>query len=903
MVLKMSEILFPFLLTLINWGSGHAIITNILSYNNKLLYLSIFLLLVLLALLCIQWYTKRSVLKIQQEKLLIEEKILQQAKELCNKEEWLKGILGSLHESMICVCDRNGIYRNIWGTPELEKLYGIKCDDLIGKSITNQFPPQKAQTFLSNIQTVYDFGKPHVDRYVFHCPNGEFWHDISLKPMRNTRGEINAVVGFIRDITKHRIAENELRYSEEKYRSLIEHSNDAIYLLFQGKFVVINKKFEEMFGYRQDETNAPDFDFMDLVALNSKAYVTERAQRLAEGQELVLPLRYEFTALARNGKKIEAEVSVTYVNYQGKIATQGILRDITDRKRAEEQEKFIANILQASKVAVIGINIKRQFIIWNRGAEELLGWKAEEIMGKKGSMIVPKEYLHEINLILENDLKKGNAVEFETVRLCKDGRRVNVFFTTSPIKNANNQIIGFLGVLVDITERKKAEKALQESEEKYRTLIEQSNDAIYLLFQDKFVIINKKFEEILGYTQEDVRAQNFNIMDLVAPKSKTLVKERRRKQLAGEELSPRYEFSCITKDGREIEFEVSLSYISYNGKIATQGVLRDITERKRMEQALRDSEAHFHSVFEGAKDAIFVESTEGEILDVNSAACNLLGYSYDELVGMKVKNIIPAKIREKLPQIVEHHKSGKGVFIQNTENIHKDGRKIPVEVTTNIVKVNGEPRVIAIVRDISERKKAETEKIDAIRQTVSALAKAVAERDPYTPEHSANVAKISVIIARRMGWNEDRVLGLRLAAELHDIGKIGVPAEILAKPARLNQLEYTLIREHVQKGYDILKDIKFPFPVAEAVFQNHELLDGSGYPNKLKGEAIIMEARILKVADMLESFTSTRPYRPPLGLDNVLEKLGKDAGVLYDKDVVETVFNLIDDAGGKAFWE
>jgi putative two-component system response regulator len=181
----------------------------------------------------------------------------------------------------------------------------------------------------------------------------------------------------------------------------------------------------------------------------------------------------------------------------------------------------------------------------------------------------------------------------------------------------------------------------------------------------------------------------------------------------------------------------------------------------------------------------------------------------------------------------------------------------------------------------------------AMEGIVQAISVAVEMRDPYTAGHQQRVAELACTVAREMGLAEDDVYGLRMASVIHDLGKITGPAGILAKPGRLSDLEYELIKNHVRAGYDILKRIEFPWPIADIILQHHERLDGSGYPQALKSEQIMLQARILSVADVFETIASHRPYRPSLGLQRALDELQENSGTLYDQQVVAVLVRLV----------
>jgi putative nucleotidyltransferase with HDIG domain len=207
--------------------------------------------------------------------------------------------------------------------------------------------------------------------------------------------------------------------------------------------------------------------------------------------------------------------------------------------------------------------------------------------------------------------------------------------------------------------------------------------------------------------------------------------------------------------------------------------------------------------------------------------------------------------------------------------------------------------MMSIANDITERKNAEEKLLQSLKQlnqlferTIESMALTVEIRDPYTAGHQRRVAQLAKAIAETMGLAEDRVAGIHLASIIHDIGKIGVPAEILSKPGRISALEFELIKTHSQVGYEVLKSIEFNWPIAEIVLQHHEQIDGSGYPRHLSGAEILLEAKILNVADVVEAMSTHRPYRPALGVEKALETIADRKGILYDQIVVEACLTL-----------
>lgn len=202
-------------------------------------------------------------------------------------------------------------------------------------------------------------------------------------------------------------------------------------------------------------------------------------------------------------------------------------------------------------------------------------------------------------------------------------------------------------------------------------------------------------------------------------------------------------------------------------------------------------------------------------------------------------------------------------------------------------------QLLAAERERTAR--VELQLTEALSAMVAPIVLAMEMRDPYTAGHQNRVADIAVAIGREMGWTEGRLHGLRVAAQVHDIGKISIPAEILTKPGRLNEAELGMINQHAETGYTILKDIPFVWPIAEIVRQHHEKMDGSGYPRGLKADEILPEAKVLAVADIVEAMSSYRPYRPGIKLHLVLQQIEKDAGTLLDAEAVQVCLSLFRD--------
>jgi putative nucleotidyltransferase with HDIG domain len=227
-------------------------------------------------------------------------------------------------------------------------------------------------------------------------------------------------------------------------------------------------------------------------------------------------------------------------------------------------------------------------------------------------------------------------------------------------------------------------------------------------------------------------------------------------------------------------------------------------------------------------------------------------------------------------------------------------------VNANEIDYEGGPADMAMIRDITERRET-AKRLEqsfqnlekAMNGSVQAISLTVESRDRYTAGHQKRVAQLGCAIAQKLGYGSDQIRCIRIAALLHDIGKISVPQEILSKPGKLTDVEFRLIKTHSQTGYDILKSVEFPWPIADMVVQHHERMDGSGYPSGIREDKLLMEARILAVADVVEAMSSHRPYRAPLGVDKALEEISRNSGILYDPSVVDACMWVFNDEGFK----
>jgi PAS domain S-box-containing protein len=415
---------------------------------------------------------------------------------------------------------------------------------------------------------------------------------------------------------------------------------------------------------------------------------------------------------------------------------------------------------------------------------------------------------------------------------------------------------------------------------------------------------------ILGYPQEEMMGMN-NRQFTDKENAKKLFKTFNEVYRTGESTKE-VDWQIIRKDGnkRYIEVSVSLQKNSSGQPIGFQGIARDITERKKVEESLKKSEEQYRLLADNITEHVWLMDLNTiKTIYVSPSVEKMYGYTSDEIIKLSLKKFLTVESLQKMldsfstemPKALANPLPYVHKYSLELEACHKDGHLLWIENTLSIIRdENGKPAfMLGETRDITERKRAEEklqQSLENLRKsfgvTIQVLVTAVEMRDPYTAGHQVRSADIARAIAIEMGLDQEKIEGIRLAGSIHDIGKLSIPAEILSKPSKLTNIEFSLIKGHSQSGYEMLKNVESPWPLADIVYQHHERMDGSGYPRNLKGDEIILEARIMAVADVVEAMASHRPYRSALGIEIALEEIEKNKGILYDNDVADACLRL-----------
>jgi PAS domain S-box-containing protein len=701
-------------------------------------------------------------------------------------------------------------------------------------------------------------------------------------------------------------AEESRRYAE----SIVETVREAL-LVLDGdlKIVSANRNFYRTFKVTPDETLGTF-----LYDLGNKQW---NIPKLRELLEEVLPEKEAFDDFKVEHHFESIGYKVMLLNarqiYRKDIGAKMILlaiEDITERSRLEglliDAELMYRRLFETASDGIVLLEKREGKITHaNPAAEKLLGYTEKESLGNKLQDIGVSLDLDDFQTTMQN-LNKTGIINYRNVTVeTRSGQHIDTeVYLVDRAKLVQCNIR-------DITERKRTKEALRESEQKYHLIVDNMADVITVLDMNLlFTYVSPSIIRLRGYTPEEAMAQPLEQM--MTPKSLQIVVKALEEEMALEASgtadpgrSRILELEEYRKDGSIIWSEDHLSFMrdEVQKPVGIISLTRDITERKQAEEALRESEGKHRLLFDSAGDAIFIHNAEAQILAVNPLACKRLGYTHAELMSMKIGQVdSPGEAPYAPDRMARLMELGELAF----ETVHQrnDGSLVPTDVSARRITWDGQPAIMSICRDITERKLAENNLLDtlerlrkAVNTTIQVMVSAVEARDPYTAGHQSRSADLARAIAAQMGLPQEKIEGLRMAASIHDIGKLSIPAEILSKPSRLTNIEFSLIKEHARMGYEMLKDVESPWPLAEIVYQHHERMDGSGYPRNLKGDEILMEARILAVADVVEAMASHRPYRPAIGIEEALEEIEKNKGTLYDDVVADACLRLFREKG------
>ncbi len=626
-------------------------------------------------------------------------------------EEKIRQLSEAVEQSpaTIVITDKDG---NIeYANPMFTETTGYAVDEMIGKNPRILKSGFTLAPEYKQLWKTISSGKKWMGEFHNKKKNGEFyWESASISPILDEHGKIVHYLAIKMDITERKKAEEEIKSSEKKYRSLIEQASDAIFISDEtGIYVDVNTSTCNMLGYTREEFLK--FTIMDLVFKEDLEKNPIHFPEMMDGKMI----HYERRLKRKDGTAVEVEIT-------GKKIADGrnlvFARDISERKLSEEKlqssEIRYRRLFEAAKDGILILDANTGEIKdVNPFMKEILGYSSAEFLGKQLWEIgLFKDIVANKEAFLE--LQEEEYIRYENLPLkTKEGRTHWVEFVSNVYHVNGNKVIQCN--IRDITERKYAEEALMESELKYRGLVDNSPDTIVIYRDGKIEFVNNAAVNLLAAgSKEDLIGKS--VMQFVHPDYKNVVIERMKKVSMEGIPVPLINEKFIRFDGSTVDVEVQSMPIMFQNKQAVQMIIHDITERKQAIDALRRSENRFKTLFEKASDGILIMDAKGKIVSVNESFARMHGYNVDELLSMSLRTLDTAEMARVLPKMIARVMAGETIHM-DVDHYHKDGHIISLAISSSLIQVGNESYIQAFHTDITERKRALEEFQTTIKTT------------------------------------------------------------------------------------------------------------------------------------------------------------------------------------------
>ena len=851
--------------------------------------------------------------------------------------------------SMDMVLLKDDELRHIMVNKSLMDFMGKEENEIIGKTDAELLPQSIAQVCRQTDMEAIRSGGVVLSEEPMH--GGIYETRKFAVPLGDGKTGVGA---YIRDITDRKRAAEELREKDKFLESIVQSSAVATFVVnAEHKVIYWNRACEDLTGIKSEDLLGTSDHWKafyehrrpcvaDIIIDNAFNTMTDLYKVYAKSVLIPDGIRAEGWYPNLGGKDRYIVFDAAPIRDDNGKLTAAIetLQDITERKRAEEalrvsEGKYRA-ILENIQEGYYEVDLAGSYTFFNPSMSRIIGYTEEEMMGMNYRTYMDKETAKKIYRHFNEIYRTGipSSVDYEQTR--KDGSKVFAETSVALMRDSSGKPIGFRGVVRDVTERKQMENEIRRNYDTQDalnfilrrsleniSLEEMLKQALDLVLSIPWLALEVQGGIFLVEDEPDVlvmKVQN----NLAEPIQRMCARVPFGKCFCGRAASMRkIQFSDHLDERHEISYEGMRPHGHYCAPILSTGrtigvltlyikeghhqdqkeeefltaiadSLAGIIERKRAADALQEGQRQQKALLDNIPDIAWLKDKESRFIAANEPFGKACGFEPEDLVGKTDLDIWPRDLAERYrADDKEVMESGKRKQVEEPLT-DSEGKSLWIEtIKTPIYDEQGNVLGTAgIARDITERKQSFERLRKALGATVQAIAVTVETRDPYTAGHQRRVADLARAIATEMGLTTDQIDSLRMAGIIHDLGKIAVPAEILSKPTKLTNVEFSLIKIHAQSGYDILKDIEFPWPIARMVLEHHERMDGSGYPNGLTGDKLLIESRILTVADVVESMASHRPYRPSLGIDAALAEIGKNRGILYDEAVVDACLRL-----------
>lgn len=670
---------------------------------------------------------------------------------LRESEEKFRGLVETTSD-WVWEIDEDNKY--VYSNPRAFDILGYKPEELFGRTPFDFMPEDEADRITKKIASIVAARESFylLENINLHKNGSKVVLETSGVPIFDRDKKFKGYRGIVRDITDRKRSEYALRESEERYRKLVELNPAAIAVHCEGKVVYANDSCLKLMGANSIE-DVMGLNALDFVHPDYRETATSRIKKsIEEGETSDL---FEEKFLRLDGKIIDVEVTSMPTMYEGKSASQAVFWDITERKANEAEIKRRSQELRT----LLDISTDVSASLNEDEVAKIIAERATELIDADGCTVYrldsDVDELIPITTTIEKDKKERLAYRFPLgkgitgkvamerrpmianhIHLSDDAIRIPgvkdsakcllvapliaqselwgvmtlVRLEDNPFGERDLELFSlFANQVADAALNSTLFSLLVDSEEKYRSFVEQALDGIAILQDNHLVFANKALENTLGYQTEDVLDKDFTF--LFNPEVRDEIRDKYNRRMKGEEVQSVYETQLLTKDGELIDVEVNAGIINYKGRPADLVFARDIRIRKKIERALKDSEERYRMLFESANDALFIHTVSpngepGKFEDVNEVACSRLGYSKEELLELSPIQIEEHENRKKILEVGKRILEEKHIVFE-TKHLAKDGRKIPVELSSHIFELAGEQIVFSIARDITERKRTE----------------------------------------------------------------------------------------------------------------------------------------------------------------------------------------------------
>lgn len=723
--------------------------------------------------------------------------------------------------------------------PAFERITGWKIEEWLGKPFAPLVHPDELPRAMELFKcAMHGEALPAFELQIIKNNGGYVAAEFTIAPLVRS-GPRPYVIGIARDVTERKLAEERIRASEALLRQAQAVASVGSWRIsMPGNELTWSDETYRMFGVAPGTPLAYE-SFLQYIHPDDRAKVEAAWQAALQGAPYSIQHRIVANGVTR---WVEERAELEFDEHGNPRSATGAIQDITERRQMEDALKETSNrsqaIMETANDAIICMRPDGAIHLWNHKAETIFGFTAAEAIGQKmHELITPQQYRGKEIEGLRRFVKDGDGPIIgkmvEVSALRKDGSEFPVELSVSAMSVRGEWHA--TGIVRDITERKHAEARIHKLSSLYATLSHTNKGLVHATCRD----------ELFSSVCESAVTHGKFMMAWVG-----LVDEKTRL------VKP----VCHYGGGED-----------YLGGIAVSA--GDVPD---------------------GQDPTGAAIRENHVAYVNDYAADgreLPWRGQAVAHGFLSAAAIPLRFKNKVIGALTLYAGDVGFFDSEQLNLLE-------EMATDIAfALDGFERE-TLRRKAEEEREAALEKLkNALEDSIQVAASISEVRDPYTAGHQQRVSQLAVAIAAEMGLPDMQIEGIRFGSLIHDIGKIGVPAEILSKPSRLTPLEMELIQTHPRAGYEIVKNIKLPWPVAQMLLQHHERLDGRGYPDGLKEDGIIQEARIIAVADTVEAMSSHRPYRPGLGMDAALAEIKGGAGILFDKQAVDVCIRLVREKG------